>query len=189
MFKRMAESGPDSGGRVKGVNIIKPIVYGNVAQYFGKKRKEEAHPLQESAEHLGKEFQGTAVAQCGREVFGDNYFREWASLFQHYSHLPFICWEPLLLIALELQELALGWILGCDLWHKHWFLYPLEKTSKFHPNKTTLTWLRDTYPVLEPSERPLECTIPAGEVLYFPDHWWHATFNLDTSVFISTFLG
>ncbi|XP_069342466.1 jmjC domain-containing protein 8 isoform X4 [Eulemur rufifrons] len=27
------------------------------------------------------------------------------------------------------------------------------------------------------------------KVLYFPDRWWHATFNLDTSVFISTFLG
>ncbi|KAK7798282.1 hypothetical protein U0070_005354 [Myodes glareolus] len=26
-------------------------------------------------------------------------------------------------------------------------------------------------------------------VLYFPDRWWHATLNLDTSVFISTFLG
>nr|KAF6441062.1 hypothetical protein HJG63_012274 [Rousettus aegyptiacus] len=26
------------------------------------------------------------------------------------------------------------------------------------------------------------------KVLYFPDRWWHATLNLDTSVFISTFL-
>uniref|UniRef100_A0A3B5M4Z4 Uncharacterized protein n=1 Tax=Xiphophorus couchianus TaxID=32473 RepID=A0A3B5M4Z4_9TELE len=27
------------------------------------------------------------------------------------------------------------------------------------------------------------------KVLYFPDRWWHATLNLDTTVFISTFLG
>lgn len=27
------------------------------------------------------------------------------------------------------------------------------------------------------------------QILYFPDRWWHATLNLDTSVFISTFLG
>lgn len=72
---------------------------------------------------------------------------------------------------------------------KRWFLYPPEKTPEFHPNKTTLAWLRDTYPALPPSARPLECTIRAGEVLYFPDRWWHATLNLDTSVFISTFLG
>ncbi|CAL8242019.1 unnamed protein product, partial [Gadus morhua 'NCC'] len=26
-------------------------------------------------------------------------------------------------------------------------------------------------------------------VLFFPDRWWHATLNLDTSVFMSTFLG
>lgn len=30
---------------------------------------------------------------------------------------------------------------------------------------------------------------PSRQVLYFPDRWWHATLNLDTSVFISTFLG
>lgn len=72
---------------------------------------------------------------------------------------------------------------------KRWFLYPPEKTPQFHPNKTTLAWLRDTYPGLAPAARPLECTISAGEVLYFPARWWHATLNLDTCVFISTFLG
>ncbi|KAB0393381.1 hypothetical protein E2I00_018301 [Balaenoptera physalus] len=46
MFKRMAESGPDSGGRVKGVTIVKPIVYGNIARYFGKKREEDGHTHQ-----------------------------------------------------------------------------------------------------------------------------------------------
>lgn len=71
---------------------------------------------------------------------------------------------------------------------QRWFLYPPEETPEFHPNKTTLAWLQDTYPALALSERPLECTIQAGEVLYFPDRWWHATLNLDTSVFISTFL-
>uniref|UniRef100_A0A8B9JIB5 YEATS domain-containing protein n=1 Tax=Astyanax mexicanus TaxID=7994 RepID=A0A8B9JIB5_ASTMX len=46
MFKRMAEFGPDSGGRVKGVTIVKPIVFGNVARYFGKKREEDGHTHQ-----------------------------------------------------------------------------------------------------------------------------------------------
>ncbi|XP_051698163.1 jmjC domain-containing protein 8 isoform X2 [Oryctolagus cuniculus] len=72
---------------------------------------------------------------------------------------------------------------------QRWFLYPPEKTPQFHPNETTLAWLRDTYPGLAPAARPLECTISAGEVLYFPARWWHATLNLDTCVFISTFLG
>uniref|UniRef100_T1GFC6 YEATS domain-containing protein 4 n=1 Tax=Megaselia scalaris TaxID=36166 RepID=T1GFC6_MEGSC len=38
--------GPDSGGRVKGVTIVKAIVYGNVARSFGKKREEDGHTHQ-----------------------------------------------------------------------------------------------------------------------------------------------
>ncbi|ERL89813.1 YEATS domain-containing protein 4 [Dendroctonus ponderosae] len=38
--------GPDSGGRIKGVCIVKPIVYGNIARYFGKKREEDGHTHQ-----------------------------------------------------------------------------------------------------------------------------------------------
>lgn len=38
--------GPDSGGRTKGICIVKPIVYGNVARYFGKKREEDGHTHQ-----------------------------------------------------------------------------------------------------------------------------------------------
>jgi YEATS domain-containing protein 4 len=31
---------------VKGVTLVKPIVYGNVARYFGKKREEDGHTHQ-----------------------------------------------------------------------------------------------------------------------------------------------
>lgn len=37
--------GPDSGGRVKGLVIVKPIVYGNIARSFGKKN-EDGHTHQ-----------------------------------------------------------------------------------------------------------------------------------------------
>ncbi|XP_043466727.1 YEATS domain-containing protein 4 [Leptopilina heterotoma] len=40
------EFGPDSGGRIKGLTIIKPIIYGNIARYFGKKREEDGHTHQ-----------------------------------------------------------------------------------------------------------------------------------------------
>ncbi|XP_033219848.1 YEATS domain-containing protein 4 isoform X2 [Belonocnema kinseyi] len=40
------EFGPDSGGRVKSLTIVKPIVYGNVSRYFGKKREEDGHTHQ-----------------------------------------------------------------------------------------------------------------------------------------------
>lgn len=36
----------DVGARQKGVTIVKPIVYGNMARYFGKKREEDGHTHQ-----------------------------------------------------------------------------------------------------------------------------------------------
>lgn len=38
--------GPDSGGRIRGVTIVKPVVYGNIAKAFGKKREEDGHTHQ-----------------------------------------------------------------------------------------------------------------------------------------------
>jgi len=40
------EYGPDSGGRIKGLTMVKSVVYGNVAKYFGKKREEDGHTHQ-----------------------------------------------------------------------------------------------------------------------------------------------
>ena len=34
----------------------------------------------------------------------------------------------------------------------------------------------------------LECTVHEGEAVYFPDQWWHATLNLDETVFMSSFV-
>ncbi|GFO21999.1 dolichyl-diphosphooligosaccharide--protein glycosyltransferase 48 kda subunit [Plakobranchus ocellatus] len=36
----------DSAGRQKGVVVVKPVVYGNIARYFGKKREEDGHTHQ-----------------------------------------------------------------------------------------------------------------------------------------------
>ncbi|XP_074988921.1 jmjC domain-containing protein 8 isoform X3 [Caretta caretta] len=129
--------------------------------------------------------------------FGDNNFTEWGSLFQKYMPPPFRIPGTSGAYSFGIAGSGSGVPFH---WHgpgysevifgrKRWFLYPPEKTPKFHPNKTTLSWLLDTYPFLPPEDRPVECTIHPGEVLYFPDRWWHATLNLDTSVFISTFLG
>ncbi|XP_015992186.2 jmjC domain-containing protein 8 isoform X4 [Rousettus aegyptiacus] len=145
-------------------------------------------------------------ALCSRErllaSFGNNVVR--LSTANTYSYqkvdLPFQEYVEQMLHPQDPTSLGNGAGSGVPFhWHgpgfseviygrKRWFLYPPEKTPEFHPNKTTLSWLQNIYPALTPSARPLECTIQAGEVLYFPDRWWHATLNLDTSVFISTFL-
>nr|KAF6489743.1 jumonji domain containing 8 [Molossus molossus] len=152
--------------------------------------------FQEYVEQLLHPQDPTSLGNDTLYFFGDNNFTEWASLFRHYTSPPFGLLGTTPAYSFGIAGTGSGVPFH---WHgpgfseviygrKRWFLYPPEKTPEFHPNKTTLAWLQDTYPALTPSARPLECTIQAGEVLYFPDRWWHATLNLDTSVFISTFL-
>ncbi|XP_031698307.1 jmjC domain-containing protein 8, partial [Anarrhichthys ocellatus] len=129
--------------------------------------------------------------------FGDNNVTEWQRLLDQYESPPYVL--PHTSAALSFGIAGPGSGVPFH-WHgpgfseviygrKRWFLYPPDKEPHFHPNRTTLSWVTETYPHLPEEEAPLECTISPGEVLYFPDRWWHATLNLDTSVFISTFLG
>jgi len=71
---------------------------------------------------------------------------------------------------------------------KRWFLTPHHVQPEFNPNKTTLRWWIDDYKRIAKEIDLYECTLYPGEIIYFPDRWWHATLNLDTTVFISTFL-
>ncbi|KAM4819925.1 jmjC domain-containing protein 8 [Thomomys bottae] len=154
-------------------------------------------PFQELVEQLLRPQDPASLGNDTLYFFGDNNFTEWEPLFRHYTPPPFRLLGTSPAYSFGIAGAGSGVPFH---WHgpgfseviygrKRWFLYPPEKTPEFHPNKTTLSWLQDIYPALTPSARPLECTVHAGEVLYFPDHWWHATLNLDTSVFISTFLG
>jgi len=72
---------------------------------------------------------------------------------------------------------------------KRWFFYPPgdQWRPEHDPNATTLHWLENVYPNLEhkPSH---ECTLLAGDIIYFPNEWLHATLNLDEyTVFVATF--
>lgn len=129
--------------------------------------------------------------------FGDNNFTEWEGLFDQYEPPPYVLPQTSGAYSFGIAGPGTGVPFH---WHgpgyseviygrKRWFLYPPDKEPHFHPNHTTLSWVRNTYPYLPLEEAPLECTIRPGEILFFPDRWWHATLNLDTSVFISTFLG
>ncbi len=44
------------------------------------------------------------------------------------------------------------------------------------------------YTTIAPGSHPYECTLSPGDVIYFPDMWWHATINVDSNTaFVSTF--
>uniref|UniRef100_A0A3B5PSC8 Jumonji domain containing 8 n=1 Tax=Xiphophorus maculatus TaxID=8083 RepID=A0A3B5PSC8_XIPMA len=140
------------------------------------------------------------AAALGSETlyfFGDNNLTEWQNLLDRYRAPPYFLPGRSAAYSFGIAGPGTGVPFH---WHgpgfseviygrKRWFLYPPDREPLFHPNRTTLSWLTDIYPDLPEAEAPLECTVRPGEVLYFPDRWWHATLNLDTSVFISTFLG
>ncbi|XP_053327868.1 jmjC domain-containing protein 8 [Spea bombifrons] len=154
-------------------------------------------PFREFVDHLLKPQDLNSLGCDTLYFFGDNNFTEWGALFQRYTPPPFRIPGTSGAYSFGIAGSGTGVPFH---WHgpgyseviygrKRWFLYPPDRTPEFNPNKTTLSWLLDIYPFLPETERPVECTIRPGEVLYFPDRWWHATLNLDTSVFISTFLG
>ncbi|XP_032896261.1 jmjC domain-containing protein 8 [Amblyraja radiata] len=154
-------------------------------------------PFKEYVEYMMKPQSLKSLGNDTLYFFGDNNFTEWGSLFKTYIQPPYRLPGTKGAYSFGIAGASTGVPFH---WHgagysevvygrKRWFLYPPDKTPEFHPNKTTLSWILDTYPYLSEEDKPLECTIHPGEILYFPDHWWHATFNIDSCVFISTFLG
>lgn len=95
---------------------------------------------------------------------------------------------------------------------KHWILHPPtrptainhnnnhnNKSSSFHEipidgyhkDQSSRYWMEYVYPSIPRDIRNryyYECTLDPGDLIYFPNHWWHATINLDRyTAFISTF--
>jgi len=146
--------------------------------------------------HMIKPQRKDTLANETFYFFGDNNMKEWESFFENYKIPPFTL--PLHYPALSFGLAGPGTgvpfhfhgpgfaetIYG----RKRWFLTPPDVKPEFHPNKTTLQWFVDDYPKIKENTYIYECTLKPGELIYFPDKWWHATLNIDTSVFISTFL-
>ncbi|XP_076033779.1 jmjC domain-containing protein 8-like [Oratosquilla oratoria] len=128
--------------------------------------------------------------------FGDNNHEEWQDLMELYQKPPFGLpgHSPALSFGVAGPGSGVpfhfhGPGFAETLWgRKRWFMYPPEENPSFHPNRTTLQWLLEDYPKLKHNPKLFECTLSPGEIIYFPNKWWHATLNIDTSVFISTFL-
>ena len=67
-------------------------------------------------------------------------------------------------------------------------MYEPDKMPVFNPDKSTLQWFIESYFKLNASEKPYECICNVGDIIYFPDRFYHATLTVDNAVFISTFL-
>jgi hypothetical protein len=74
---------------------------------------------------------------------------------------------------------------------KRWFIYPphwFHPALKLDPARDDydldgLSWFKNAYPAVEGTAlAPTECVTAAGDVLYLPEHWMHATLNTAANV-------
>lgn len=149
-------------------------------------------------EYVAKYMRPQHLKTLGNETFyhfGDNDRERWDPLFSLYQLPPYQLpnKEPVLSFGLAGPGTGVPFHIHGPTFaetifgRKRWFLYPPEAEPQFHPDVTTLHWVSHTYPNLKEEDKPFECTLSPGEVIYFPDRWWHATLNLDSAVFMSTF--
>mmetsp|Transcript_13794 Transcript_13794/g.16750 ORF Transcript_13794/g.16750 Transcript_13794/m.16750 type:complete len:299 (+) Transcript_13794:106-1002(+) len=130
-------------------------------------------------------------------LFGETYSETWMNILNEY------CLPPCQTCTKDLSALSFG-IGGKGSgvqWHvhgpgfsqslhgrKHWILYPPDQKPIFDPDFTSRHWMEEIYTPLPQSKLPYECTLYPGEMVYFPDKWYHATLNLDHyTAFVSTF--
>jgi len=76
---------------------------------------------------------------------------------------------------------------------KLWLLYPPDSEFEFDPNQSMLDYMMNVFPGVSRSKMktgyPYLCVLESDDLLYFPDRWMHAVFNLDEyNAFISIFL-
>ena len=72
---------------------------------------------------------------------------------------------------------------------RHWFLAAPHNTM--NQVQSTFDWLREWQapPVEERDERVMRCEQRAGDLIYVPQQWWHATLNVQESVGFAQQLG
>ncbi|GKY91569.1 hypothetical protein MPSEU_000128800 [Mayamaea pseudoterrestris] len=128
-------------------------------------------------------------------LFGETYGSDWKRLLANYELPPCVACTP--------HDVALSFGIGNIgsgvQWHvhgpgfseaihgrKHWVMYPKEHPPVFHKDESSRQWMEHKYP--QAKQKPLECTLNPGDLVYFPDRYWHATINLDPyTAFVSTF--
>jgi ribosomal protein L16 Arg81 hydroxylase len=47
--------------------------------------------------------------------------------------------------------------------------------SEYYASPEVMKWFVETYPFIKdkPDQKPMECILEAGEVIFVPSGWWH----------------
>lgn len=70
---------------------------------------------------------------------------------------------------------------------KRWALYP-PRVDGLPPRVASASpsdFFGTVLPELPPSERPLQCVLEAGEVMFLPSGWWHTVLNLQQTIAVT----
>lgn len=129
--------------------------------------------------------------------FGDNDHHAWSSFFDLYTLPPFV--HP--------STVALSFGIGAPhsgvpfhihgrvfaetlIGRKRWLLTPPHSPPNFDGDQSTSDWITSYFASSppHPNHNIIDCTVHQTEILYIPPNWYHATLNLDQTVFISTFI-
>lgn len=70
---------------------------------------------------------------------------------------------------------------------KHWYLQP-PQDAEYHTNPV-FEWETLSLPLYPESRKPIECTQQAGDLIYVPQGWAHATLNWQESVGVAVEFG
>ncbi|GAU99535.1 hypothetical protein RvY_10526 [Ramazzottius varieornatus] len=79
-----------------------------------------------------------------------------------------------------------GWT-GLVYGAKRWFLYPPTQTPPGGPSTDIMDWFYRLYPNLSGNQFPMECVQRAGEILYIPAFWYHASISIGDTVSVGFF--
>lgn len=68
----------------------------------------------------------------------------------------------------------------CEVTHgrKHWLLTDSDSRIDYDAKRPSRHWFEYMFTTYQAS-KIWECTLHAGDAIYFPDNWWHTTVNLD----------
>lgn len=121
--------------------------------------------------------------------FGQTYSSEWKEFLGSYPLPPCqACTKDLSALSFGIGNRGSG-----VQWHfhgpgfsetihgrKHWVLYSPDQKPDYDPNYASRHWMEYAYSSSLLPSPPRECTIHAGEMIYFPDGWHHvSTFTRD----------
>eukprot|EP00732_Lithocolla_globosa_P004307 Lithocolla_globosa_v1_NODE_3917_length_1551_cov_4.167781.p1 type:complete len:426 gc:universal NODE_3917_length_1551_cov_4.167781:1444-167(-) len=146
--------------------------------------------------HLSDYFEGNCLVNLNDQQIIPSYVFDRNNFFQTFNHqliqdFPFCSpsWHPTkekdwdLFFLVGGQGSGVAFHRHTDGWNslafgeKHWYIYPPSRRpfGEFPSYHGHNEWLDKIYPFLSEMDKPIEVIQKAGDLIYIPEGWYHAT--------------